>query len=30
MAEVLNERDLEDFDRIVKKLLATLGGPETG
>jgi DNA-binding MarR family transcriptional regulator len=30
VTEVLDERDLEDFDRIVKKLLAALGGRETG
>ena len=26
----LDERDLEDFDRIAKKLLAALGGPAAG
>ncbi len=30
MAEVLDERDLDDFDRIVEKLLAALGRRETG
>ncbi len=29
MAEVLDERDLADFDRIVKKLLAALEGQES-
>jgi DNA-binding MarR family transcriptional regulator len=27
VAAVLDERDLEDFDRIAKKILAALGGP---